>query len=320
MFGLARPEACWLVTGTLCLLVSTAADTAAPFFFGLVIDAATKKTMAELNKTIVILLLVYIVGAIASMGRAFLFTLAGQRVVARLRKILFNCIVKQEIAFFDVTRTGELTNRLSSDTQVLQNAVTVNISMLSRYLLQILGSLALMFYLNPALTGVLLAVVPVVSLSAVQYGQFMKKVRQEFQDRLADASTTAEETISSMRTVRSFCGEPKSSLHYGKDIDKSYKAGKKLAAATGVFSGLIGVLMYGAVTLVLWYGGKLVHDGVVSAGIFASFLLYTLQVAMAFAFLSSLFGDFMQAVGASIRIFELLDRQAEVPNEGRMQL
>lgn len=306
---------------TLCLFASSGAQMVAPMFFGKVIDAA-QHSMAELNETVLTLLLIYIGAAIFAMGRSWLFTLAGHRVVVRLRKDLFGSIIKQEVAFFDTNRTGELCNRLSSDTQVLQNAVTVNFSMLARNSLQVIGSLVLMFTLNPALTGVLLAVVPIVSLGAVQYGMYMKKLRQRFQDRLGDAGTQAEESLSSIRTVRTFSGEKKSCQAYGQDVNKSYDVGKRLSAAGGIFEGGVGILIYGAISLVLWYGGKLVHENAadrskgVTPGILTAFLLYTLQVAMNFAMMSALYGDFMQAVGASVRIFDLMDRVPKVPNEG----
>ncbi|XP_061197341.1 uncharacterized protein LOC133205527 [Saccostrea echinata] len=317
---LAKPEWGILLGGSLGLLVSSGAQTAAPLFFGAVVDAA-QKSMGELTNTVVILVLIYVLYAIFAVIRAWLFTLAGQRLVARLRKHLFDHIIQQDIAFFDTNRTGELCNRLASDTQVVQNAATVNVSMLVRYTLQMLGSLILMFYLNAALTGVLLAVVPVVSIVAVQYGKFVKNMRQKFQDRLADAGTLAEENISSIRTVRSFAGESKASSLYSEEVEKSYKVGKKLAIAYGAFEGIVGILAYGAIAMVLWYGGKLVYDNThgehtgLTPGVLTSFLLYTLQVAMAFALMSALYGDFMQAVGASIRIFDLLDRVPDVPTE-----
>ncbi|XP_035829335.1 ABC transporter B family member 25 [Aplysia californica] len=317
LVSLAKPEAPLIIGGTVMLLFSSGVQTVGPLFFGKVVDAALK-SMDELNKTVLILMGIYLVGSVSSLVRSWLFTLAGQRLVARLRSKLFGSVIVQDIAFFDVNRTGELCNRLSSDTQVLQNALTVNISMLVRYLLQILGSLGLMFYLNASLTGVLLAVVPIVSLAAVRYGKFVRKMRQKFQDRLADAGTQAEESLSSVRTVRSFAGELKAIDLYTGTVMESYNIGKKLALAQGTMDGLFSFLGYGAVTAVLWYGGKLVHDNTVdsstgiTAGLLTSFLLYTLQVAMGFALLSSLYGDFMQAVGASVRIFTLLDRKPEM--------
>lgn len=117
----------------------------------------------------------------------------------RLRQNIFDSIIKQEVGYFDDTRTGELTNRLSSDTQVLQNAVTVNISMLFRFLLQIFGSLVVMFYLEVTLTLVLMVIVPIIVLIARKYGSMVQKLRKTFQDALAGAGTTAEESISNIR-------------------------------------------------------------------------------------------------------------------------
>jgi len=191
-----------------------------------------------------------------------------RRVVYRLRQKIFDAIIKQEIAFFDDTRTGELTNRLSSDTQVLQSAVTVNISMLLRFILQILGSLAVMFYLEPTLTLVLMVVVPVIVLVAKVYGSIVQKLRKKFQDELAEAGTTAEESISNTRkdlskltmfiifcfsgTVRIFGAEHKVSNHYQDNLLKSYRIGKKLALNSGIFMGLIGILTAAGISVVLW--------------------------------------------------------------------
>ena len=125
--------------------------------------------------------LIYIGGAAASFMRSWLFTLAGQRLVARVRKEVFLAIISQEIAFFDTTRTGELTNRLSSDTAVIQNACTVNLSMLARYLVQIFGSIFIMLGLNWKLTLVLISIVPAVAIGAVIYGRKVKQIRKDFQ-------------------------------------------------------------------------------------------------------------------------------------------
>nr|CAI99870.2 putative ATP-binding cassette, sub-family B, member 10 [Brachidontes pharaonis] len=317
---LAKPEWVIILWGTLALVASSGSQMAAPLFFGMVVDAA-QKDLSELTRLVIILLIIYMIGAIFAFLRSWMFTLAGQRFVARLRKKLFAQIIEQDVAFFDTNRTGELCNRLASDTQVLQNAATVNISMLVRYILQLIGSLVFMFVLNAALTGVLLSVVPLVSIVAVQYGKFVQKMQKKFQDKLGDAGTVAEESLSGVRTVRSFSAEPKTVHNYGKEINESYRIGKQLALASGGFQGIIGVLAQGAIALVLWYGGKLVYDEAhgkhtgLTPGVLTSFLLYTLQVAMAFAFMSSLYGDFMKAVGASVRIFGLLERKPEVPNE-----
>ncbi|CAF2155732.1 unnamed protein product [Rotaria magnacalcarata] len=293
------------------LLISTITQVVQPYFFGKIIDGAiTSDGMSVVNRNVIILFIVNCVGAAASAIRSWLFELSGQRLVCRLRQSILDSIVKQEVGFFDDTRTGELTNRLSSDTQVLQNAVTVNISMLVRFLLQIIGSLVVMFYLEVTLTLVLMVVVPLIILIAKLYGSIVQKLRKQFQDELAAAGTTAEESISNIRTVRIFGAENRISNHYSDNLLKSYGVGKKLAWNSGAFMGLVSFLTAGGIAIVLW---KL------TTGLFTSFLMYMLQVALAFAFLASLFTDFMQAVGASERIFDLLDRQPKIPATSNSQ-
>ncbi|KAL5016506.1 hypothetical protein ScPMuIL_006095 [Solemya velum] len=310
LFKLAKPEAGILMVATFCLFISSGCQMVSPLFFGKVVDSAMK-SLDELSNTVLILVGIYILNAISAFLRGWLFTLSGHRFVARLRKHMFSTILKQEVAFFDTSRTGELCNRLSSDTQVLQNTVTVNISMLARYTLDMIGCLSFMFYLNPALTGVLLSVIPVVSLGAVQYGKFLKKLSKDFQDHLADGGTQAEECISSIRTVRSFTGEEKATSAYSVEIDKSYATGKKLAFAYGAFQGIIGLLVYGAIALALWYGGKLVH--MLLSLSFQALYLYCL---VSFQCIALVF----QAVGASVRLFEIFDRIPKVPNENGVML
>jgi ABC-type multidrug transport system fused ATPase/permease subunit len=192
--------------------------------------------------------------------------------------------------------------------------------MLIRYILLIIASLIFMFVLSWKLTLVLLAVVPVVSIGAVVYGHYIKNLRKRFQDCLAEAGTAAEESISSIRTVRSFSNEDKSMMDYNKKIDKSYQVGKKSALAIGIFNGCVFGVIQGACVLVLWYGSTLVLKEELSPGLLTAFMLYMFNIAMAFAVTSSLYGTFMQAVGASIRIFQLLDRVPHIPIAGGEQL
>ncbi len=253
LISLSYPERFYIFVAFLMLLVSSISNIAVPYFFGLVIDASEKfADLSEMNKYVLYMLAVFVVGSIAGGIRSWLFEFSGQRVVARLRQEVFSAIIKQDIKFFDTNRTGELTSRLSSDTQVLQNAVTQNLSILVRYLIQILGSVVLMFTLEPSLTGiiyiisfkanlkikitivfihykgVLLGIIPILSILTVQYGRYLRKLKKVFQDELAASSVIAEETISSVRTVRSFAAEEKLNKEYEKNVQKSFQIGKNL--------------------------------------------------------------------------------------------
>eukprot|EP01137_Pigoraptor_chileana_P000431 Opistho-2@36621 len=314
---MARPELWINIAALVALAASSAAVLVVPSFFGKIIDAVSEEgDREELNRSVIILVLIFAGGSVATFFRGWLFTLSGQRLVARMRRLLFAKIMEQEIAFFDSNRTGELINRLASDATVVQDAITVNFSMLARYAVQVVGCLILMFILSWKLTAVMLSVVPVVAFGAVAYGKYVRRLRAKFQDELAVSSSVAEESFGNARTVRSFSSEDKATAAYGNGVERSLHVGQRLALASGTFQGAIGMLAQSAIALVLWYGDTLVLDGDMSAGKLTSFVLYTLTLAMAFAFISSLYGEFMQAIGASARIFELLDRKPSIPTRG----
>eukprot|EP00698_Gefionella_okellyi_P019000 TRINITY_DN576_c0_g1_i1.p1 TRINITY_DN576_c0_g1~~TRINITY_DN576_c0_g1_i1.p1 ORF type:complete len:759 (-),score=182.47 TRINITY_DN576_c0_g1_i1:78-2315(-) len=317
--SLAKPHWRPITLGTIMLLIASASTVAMPAFFGKVISAvqgSSPTAYTDLVNATLLLLLIMSVGSVASFVRAWMFELAGQQLVARLRCELFNSISIQDVAFFDEQRTGELTNRLASDTQVIQNAATVNISMTLRYLIQIIGSIVILFIISWKLTLVMLSVVPVVAIGAVVYGRFLQRLKKQFQDALALSNACADEAISNVRTVRSFAQESRVQKQFKDSIEKSLAIGKKTAVALGIFNGGLGLIAQAAIVLVLWYGGTLVISKNMDGGDLISFLFYTLQVAMSFALLSSIYGDFMQAVGASERVFELLDRNPAIPTAG----
>ena len=122
----------------------------------------------------------------------------------------------------------------------------------------------------------------------------MKNLRKNFQDKLAHANSTADESISNITTVRSFSNDSKMTGLYDVDIEKSYRLGRKIAVLSGTFIGIMTFLVSSASALVLWYGGYLVYHGEIAPGTLISLMLYTLNLAMSFAFLSNLYGEFMQ--------------------------
>ncbi|KAF2075245.1 hypothetical protein CYY_003463 [Polysphondylium violaceum] len=314
---LSKPELPLILCGMIALIFSSLSSLAIPAFFGQIVEVlSTTGDINTLNNSTMALVIIFVVGSLATSIRAYLFTLAGQRFVARMRNELFGAIIKQDVSFFDQSRTGELINRLASDTQVLQNTVTVNISMAVRYTIQIIGTIILLFVTNWRLTLVMLAIIPVLAISAVFYGKKVKLLGKEVQEILAKTSTTAEQVISNVRTVKAFAKEEKFVAIYGKDVHESYLLGKTLAIAGGIFSGSVFLIAQLAIVLIVYIGAKQVLNGQTTTGNLTSFLLYTLTVAMALAFVSSLFGDFMQAIGASDRIFELMDKIPSIPMSG----
>jgi ABC-type multidrug transport system fused ATPase/permease subunit len=222
----------------------------------------------------------------------------------------------QDIAFFDETRTGELTNRLASDTTVLQNTVSTNISMALRFMATVIGGIGCLIYTSPWLTLLMISVVPPVALGAVAYGRRVRKLSREVQDALARGSEVAEEALSGIRTVRAFAAEPSEVKRYEARVDASFALARTRVITTARFMAVASFASYCAAALVLWRGGHMVIDGELSAGKLTSFLIYTLLVAVSLGGLSDLWADLMKASGAAERIFQLMDHTPSIPASG----
>lgn len=199
---LAKEDKPLLSLGLLFLCFSSMCTLSLPTLAGRVVDVVhVGADPSALRQACVQLAIIAIAGGLCSGARGFIFSLCGERLSARLRKRLFASIIAQETGFFDTCRTGELINRLSSDTQVIQSALTVNISMLVRGGIQATMALAMIFYTSWKLSLIMVGIIPLIIFIATRFGKFVKRVQGEVQDALADATTASEECMSSIRTV-----------------------------------------------------------------------------------------------------------------------
>lgn len=313
IFALARPEAVSLAVGTLFLLLGSAATLAFPKAVEVIVDEAlVSGDTGAIDTAALAMLGLFALQAVSGSLRFWLFTGSGERTVTRLRTQLFERLMSQEIGFFDRTRTGELLSRLASDTQILQNTVSVNVSMLLRNLASGLGGVALLLTLSAKLTGIMLLVVPPVAAGAALFGQRVRRYSKRAQDALADAGEVAEEALSGIRTVRAFGQEPAEVQRYDAAVRRSLAAAMQRILNVSLFSG--GGALFGgaAIAAVLWAGGRMIASGELSAGALSSFLLYTVIVAFSLGALTDLWSDFMKASGAAERVFELIDRQSRL--------
>ena len=319
LLALARPEWRRLAVGSVFLILGSAAGLAYPQAIRVVLDGALAAGVASVNRAALAMVVIFAVQSVAVATRYVLFTVAGERIVTRLRADLYTSLVAQEIAFFDQRRTGELTSRLSSDATVLQNTVSVNLSMGLRNFVMVVGGLALLVVTSPRLTLVMLAIVPAVALGAVIIGRRISRLSRRVQDALARAGEVAEETLAGIRTVRAFAREAAESGRYAAATWEAFGLARKRVRVVAVFLGVTSLAAYGAVALVLWSGGRLVAAGGMTVGELTQFILYTLIVAFSLSALGDLWSDFMRAGGASERVFELLDRPPEIPVAGGLR-
>jgi ATP-binding cassette subfamily B protein len=317
LYALAAPEWKRLLVGTFFLAIGSGAGLVYPQAARVIIDEAMKSSQPGfIDIAAIVLVALFAVQSVAVAARYYLFTTAGERIVVRLRQRLYASIVRQEIAFFDERRTGELMNRLSSDTTVLQNTVSTNISMVLRNVASAIGGVVLLFYTSPLLAALMLVVVPAIAIGAVWYGRRLRRLSKKVQDALARASEVAEETIGGIRTVRAFTAEALESERYRVRVEESFELAKKRAMLGGIFSGVVSFIGFAAAVGVLWYGTHLVVAREMSMGELMQFLIYTVIVGVSFGALSGLYADFMNATGASQRVFDLLDRKPSMDEGG----
>ena len=267
---------------------------------------------SALNHALLAVAIVIVILAVATYLRSYLVTWLGERVVADLRRDVYGHVLRLSPGFFEVTRTGEVLSRLTTDTSVIQTVIGASVTQALRNVLLVFGGLALLVVTNPRLTGFVLVVVPLVVVPIVVIGRRVRRLSRATQDRMADVSGAAEETINAIRTVQSFAQEDRESARFGDAAEEAFTAAARYAQARALLGAIIITLVFGAITVVLWVGGHDVLTGRITAGELSAFVFYATIVASAFGGLSDIFGDLQRAAGATERLFELLDAPADV--------
>jgi ABC transporter fused permease/ATP-binding protein len=321
LLRLGRPVFPLIAAGTVALVVGSAMALVYPQGVRMMMDrAVSSHAEGFLRRAAIIMVAVAAVQAVGVALRQIFFNMAGERVVTRLRKDVFGHIARQEVAFFDKRRTGELMSRLAGDTTVLQSAVSGNIAGGLRHVAVVVGGVGFLVYTSPMLTGIMLLVVPPIAVGAVFYGRRVRKLARELQDAHAASNEVAEECFSGIRTVRAFAAEWWEQSRYGEALDKAMVIAARQARAGAAFNAGMCVATYSAASLVFWYGGRLLTRGEITIGGLTSFVIYTLMVAFSLAALADLWVSMMRSLGAADRVFELLDRVPAMPLEGGVTL
>ncbi|PHT66416.1 ABC transporter B family member 27 [Capsicum annuum] len=296
-----------------------------PKFGGMVIDIVSREirtpqqqaeALEAVKNTILAIILIVVTGSLCTALRTWLFSSVSERVVARLRKNLFSHLIQQEIAFFDVTRTGELLSRLSEDTQIIKNAATINLSEALRNLTTALIGIGFMFSSSWKLTLLSLVAVPIISIGVRKVGCYLRELSHETQAAAAVAASIAEESFGAIRTVRSFAKEQYAISGYSDKVDETLKLGLRQAKVVGLFSRGLSAASTLSVIIVVIYGAYLAITGSMTAGSLTSFILYSLTVGSSISSLSGLYTTAMKAAGASRRVFQLLDRVSSMATSG----
>ncbi len=308
-----RPYTATLVAALVALLVAAGAVLG----FGLVLqrvvdEGLSSGSAAALNQALGVFALVVTIMGVSVAARMYLVSWIGERVVADIRKAVFAQVLKLEPAFFEVTRTGEVITRLTTDTTLLQVVVGSSLAIAVRNLLLFFGGLALLSVTSPKLAAMVLLGIPAVIVPVWVLGQRVRRLSRLGQDRIADVGSFVDEVLYGIRTVQAFCHEWLDRDRYDERAESAFVASVRRARISALLSGLVMLLTFGAITVVLWVGGHDVLAGRITGGELSAFVFYAVLVAGSASALSEVASDLMRAAGATERLMQLLNSEPRI--------
>lgn len=244
--------------------------------------------------------------------RLYLITWLGERVVADLRKKVYEHVIRQDPTFFEITKTGEVLSRLTTDTTLVQSISGVGISIALRSSIMLVISIGGVLYTSPKLTMIILLLVPAVIGPIIWIARKVRKLSRTAQDKVADSSGMANETLNAIETVQAFTLEPLQSSRFGTAVEAAFGAALSRIRVRFVMSFGSMFLLFGAITAVLWLGTREVLAGGMTPGDLTQFVIFTVLLGSSGAMLSEMWGEVQRAAGAMERLIELLEARPAI--------
>jgi ATP-binding cassette subfamily B protein len=315
LFTYINPYKGTFIIGLFFLLLSTGTTLAFPYLASLLADVqniAPDQQTHYLRQIGLAMIVLLVAQGVFSYLRIVLFTIVSEGSMADLRRDLYNKLITLSIPFFEERRVGELTSRITSDVTQLQSAISINLAELLRQLATLLAGIVVIFYTSPKLTGIMLSTFPVGIAAAVGFGRYIRKLSRQTQDILADSNVIVEETLQSVQAVKAFTNEWYEAARYQKSMERFVAVAVHTSKFRGAFVSLLISVVFGGIILVLWFGATYVQAGDMTIGELLRFMLYTLFIGGSIAGTADLFSNMQKAMGASERVFQVLDEQSEV--------
>ena len=298
IFRLAWPYRYRLVAALLLTVLGAGVALVVPLGLRELVDAVfDEANRTLLDRLTLALVLLFVVRAAASFGGSYLLGWTGERVVADLRKRVYRHLHRQSLRFFSNNRTGDLTSRLTNDVGSVRDAVTNALSELLNQSLSLVGSIALMVVLNWRLSLIIFLVVPAVTGFAVYFGRKIRALSRTIQDRLADTTAVAEEAMAAIRVVKAFARSDYEVGRYNEAVEGLFTESKYRVLVRSLFSATVGLLFFGALVAIFWYGGIEVLAGRLTTGDLVAFVFYAFNIARSVGGLSRLYSTFNSAAG-----------------------
>jgi len=294
------------------LLGASLANLAFPKLLGDLVDAGNNGTLAtNLNRIIVLLLVILAVQATFSYFRAVIFVNVTEKTMADIRRFTYNHLIKLPLNFFDKHRVGELNSRISSDISMLHETFTTTLADFIRQMVVIVGGIGLLVYTSPQLTVFMLAILPVVILSIWFFGRFIRRLSREAQKRTAESNTIVEETLQGIRSVKAYTNEYFEIERYHEKIKKVVKAGMKAGVYRGLFSSSLIIGLFGTLVAVIWRGALLLQNGQMETGELFSFVIYSGYIGGTIGGVAAVVARMQRFIGATEDLFEIFESEEE---------
>lgn len=313
IFKYAKNHKWKFYVGLVFLLLTSATALAFPKLMGMLVDCVTNKDLDKANEIAIALIGILALQAIFSFFRISLFVNFTENSLSNIRFALYENLIKLPMSFFSQKRVGELNSRISADISQLQDTFTTTIAEFLRQFILIIGGFIILASISPKLTLMMLAIVPIVAVAAVIFGRFIRKYGKKTQDKVAESQVIVEETLQGISNVKAFANEWYELQRYKNKIKEIVQIAIKGGQYRGYFASFIILCLFGCVVAVVWYGITLTIKGEVEGvGDLISFVLYTTFIGASFGGIAEMYAQIQKAVGATERVFELLD---EIPEE-----
>jgi len=301
-----------VVAAILALMLTAALSLTLPLAVRRVIDNFSTENVEILDLYFVAAIGVAALLALGTGLRYALVTRLGERVVADIRKAVFDRVIGLSPSFYETVMTGEILSRITTDTTLIQSVIGSSVSVALRNVLIFLGGMILMLFTSAKLTGLVLLIVPLVVVPILTLGRRLRVLSRENQDWIAASSGQAAETLSAVQTVQSFAQESVARRDFSNVTEKSFEVAKQRITVRSIMTVAVMFLVFAGVVGVLWIGTRDVRADQMSSGALVQFVIYAIMVAGAVAALSEIWGELQRAAGATERLVELLNATDKV--------
>lgn len=314
----------WQVAGAMLALLFTAAITLSlGQGLRLLVDQGFATRSPELlNQSVGFFAVLVLALAVGTFARFYLVSWIGERVVADIRRQVFDHLIDLHPGFYESNRGLEIQSRLTADTTVLQSVIGSTVSIALRNALMMLGGIVLLFITNPKLTSIVMLAIPLVIVPILFFGRRVRSLSRQSQDRVADVGSYVGEILGQIKTVQAYNHQPQDRTRFSTVVEQAFEVARQRIRQRAWLTFVVIVLVLGAIGVMLWVGGMDVIAGRISGGELAAFVFYALIVGVSAGALSEVIGELQRAAGAGARIVELLQTQSEItpPTTGLLQL